>query len=88
MTKDKIYIANGVEKFDGDLVEFSLNLNKLQKEASQFMFDYNGDKYIKLKVVKKRNGIDEYGKTHYIEVDTYKPDATKSSKKVESDLPF
>ena len=52
----KIYVANGTEKFDGDLVEFSLNLTKLKSEAGEHIFDYNGDKYIKLKIAKKRDG--------------------------------
>ena len=30
---EKIYVGNGVEKFDGDLVEFSLNLTKLKSQA-------------------------------------------------------
>lgn len=83
---EKIYIGNGTEKFDGGMVNFSLNLTKLGKEASDFMFDYNGDKYIKLKVVKKREE-DEYGKTHYVEVDTFKPEAKTTTSKAD-DLPF
>ncbi len=92
MTKEKIYIGNGTEKFDGDLVEFSLNLSKLGVDAKEFMFEYNGDKYVKLKVVKKRGGADEYGKTHYVEVDTFKPTAkgnnTKSKTQEDDGLPF
>jgi|TARA_R110000803_G_scaffold95284_1_gene163102 hypothetical protein len=85
---EKIYIGNGTEKFDGGMVNFSLNLTKLGKEASDFMFDYNGDKYIKLKVVKKREE-DEYGKTHYVEVDTFKPEPKGSTAPAKSDdLPF
>jgi hypothetical protein len=85
---DKIFIGNGTEKFDGGLVEFSLNLTKLGKEAGEHMFDYNGDKYIKLKVVKKRDGADEYGKTHYVEVDTFKPETKKAQVEESTDLPF
>jgi len=83
---EKIYIGNGTEKFDGGLVEFSLNLSKLKQDAGQHMFEYNGEKFIKLKVVKKRDGADQYGKTHYVEVDTYKPEA-KAEEKAD-DLPF
>ena len=86
-TTEKIYVGNGVEKFDGDLVQFSLNLTKLKQEAGDYIFDgKTGDKFITLKVVKKRNGADEYGKTHYIEVDTWKPEAKKE--KTADDLPF
>tara|TARA_Y100000114_G_scaffold156586_1_gene184266 strand:+ start:664 stop:927 length:264 start_codon:yes stop_codon:yes gene_type:complete len=83
---EKIYIGNGTEKFDGGIVQFSLNLTKLKNEASEHMFEYNGDKFIKLKVVKKREA-DEYGKTHYVEVDTFKPEPKKVTT-VDDDLPF
>ena len=85
---EKIYIGNGTEKFDGGLVEFSLNLSKLSSEAKDHFFEYNGDKYIKLKVVRKRDGADEYGKNHYIEVDTFKPETKKAEVQESSDLPF
>tara|TARA_R100000773_G_scaffold17822_1_gene16169 strand:- start:4926 stop:5192 length:267 start_codon:yes stop_codon:yes gene_type:complete len=84
---EKIYVGNGVEKFDGDLVEFSLNLTKLKSDAGSHIFDgTNGDKYIRLKVVRKRNGADDYGKTHYVEVNTFKPEPKKEA--VANDLPF
>lgn len=69
---DKIYVGNGKEMFDGDMISFALNLSKLG-QAKDHYFEFNGEKYIKLKVVKKRDGADQYGKTHYIEVDTFKP---------------
>ena len=84
---EKIYVGNGTEKFDGDMVQFSLNLTKLGKDAGEHMFDYNGEKYIKLKVVKKREA-DEYGKTHYVAIDTWKPEPKKDEVKEEKDLPF
>ena len=84
-TTDKIYVGNGVEKFDGDMVEFSLNLTKLGKEATDHMFEYNGEKFIKLKVAKMKE-TNEYGKTHYVEVNTYKPVVKKEA--VADDLPF
>tara|TARA_R100001443_G_scaffold117222_2_gene140593 strand:- start:2096 stop:2338 length:243 start_codon:yes stop_codon:yes gene_type:complete len=78
---EKIYVGSGVEKFDGDLVEISVCLSDLPKE---FMFEYNSKKYIKLKVGKKREE-DQYGKTHHVSVDTYKPE----KKKEEADeMPF
>ena len=84
-TTNRIYVGNGVEKFDGDMVEFSLNLTKLGKEATDHMFEYNGEKFIKLKVAKMKE-TNEYGKTHYVEVDTWKPEAKKE--KTADDLPF
>jgi hypothetical protein len=61
------------------------------------MFEYNGKKYIKLIVQEKKN-TDEYGKTHFVAVDTWKPEPKKEdlSAQLESmkvspndpDLPF
>jgi hypothetical protein len=49
------------------------------------MFEYNGEKFIKLKVAKMKE-TNEYGKTHYVEVNTYKPEVKKEA--VADDLPF
>ena len=86
---DKIYCGSGKEKFDGNLVEITINLSKI-KDCKTEIFEYNNDKFIKLKVVKKREE-DEYGKTHYVEVNTWKPE--KKAEVVEAgnddeDLPF
>jgi len=66
---EKIYCGNGVEKFDGNLVEVALCVSDLPRDK---IFEYKGKKYIKLKVVKKRE-VDQYGKTHYVEVDIFEP---------------
>ena len=70
--KEKIYVGSGKEMFEGSLVNTTINLTKLTKMAQKHIFEYNGDKYIKLKVARKKE-VDEYGKTHYVEVDTWKP---------------
>ena len=83
---DKIYVGSGVSKFDGDQVACSLCLTDLPQEH---MFEYNG-KNIKLIVQKKREA-DQYGKTHYVAIDTWKPEPKEEEKKVaeqEPDLPF
>ena len=86
--KERIYVGSGVEKFDGDLVNTSICLSDIKENASEHIFEYNGKKYIKLKVVKKQN-TDDYGKTHYVEVDTWKPEAKKEEAvKQDDDLPF
>lgn len=70
---EKIYLGNGTEKFQGGLIEFSLDLTMLG-QCKEHFFEYNGTKYIKLKVCKKKVSPDKYGKTHYVQVNTYKPD--------------
>ena len=83
---EKIYVGNGVEKFDGDVVEFALNLSKL-KDAGEHVFEFNGQKYIKLKVCKNRDGMNQYGKTHYVEVNTLKPEAKQEAAPVPAPAP-
>ena len=82
---EKIYVGNGTSKFDGNQVACSVCLTDLPQEH---MFEYNGKKYIKLIVQEKKNP-DEYGKTHYVAVDTWKPEPKKeTAPAVEEDLPF
>tara|TARA_R110002012_G_scaffold308079_1_gene514056 strand:- start:2610 stop:2870 length:261 start_codon:yes stop_codon:yes gene_type:complete len=86
MAEEKIYVGNGVSKFDGDMVSCSLCLTDLPQEH---MFEYKDKKYIKLNVCSKKDGADEYGKTHYVTVDTFKPEPKKEkAPQVEADLPF
>lgn len=86
MAEEKIYVGNGTSKFDGNMISCSVCLTDLPQEH---MFEYNGKKYIKLNVSAKRDGEDEYGKTHYLAVDTYKPEPKKeNAPAVDEDLPF
>ena len=86
MAEEKIYVGNGVSKFDGNMISCSVCLSDLPQED---MFEYNGKKYIKLNVSAKRDGEDEYGKTHYVVVDTFKPEPKKEAvAEKEEDLPF
>ena len=86
-----IYVGSGTEKFDGDLIEISVCLTDLPQEHR---FEYNGKWYTKLKVSKKKS-VDDYGKTHAVSVNTWKPEqkaATPQPKQVEmaddGELPF
>jgi hypothetical protein len=82
---EKIYVGSGTSKFDGNQVACSVCLTDLPQEH---MFEYNGKKYIKLIVQEKKNP-DEYGKTHFVAVDTWKPEEKKeTAPAVEEDLPF
>ena len=90
MENEKIYVGSGIEKFDGGLVEATICLSDITKNASEHIFEYEGKKYIKVKVQKKKNGADQYGKTHFVEVNTWKPEP-KTETPVETtddDLPF
>jgi len=78
--EETIYVGNGVEKFDGDLIEFSVNLSKCKPHE----FTYGGERYVKLKVNKKKE-VDQYGKTHSVSVNTWKPEPVQTE--IEND-PF
>ncbi len=88
MEDKKIYVGSGIDKFDGNLISCSLCLSDL---PSEHIFEYSGKKYIKLNVQKKQEK-DQFGKTHYVAVDTWKPEPKPEPKKeeikVDEDLPF
>lgn len=75
MSDEKIFCGSGKEKFHGALVEISVCLSDMPKE---YIFEYNGKKYIKLKLRKMKE--EKNGKTHYIEVDTWRPERGTSSR--------
>ena len=87
MSEEKIYVGSGTSKFDGNMISCSICLSDLPQEH---MFEYNGKKYVKLNVSAKRDGADEYGKTHYVAIDTFKPEPKKEETPAaaEEDLPF
>ncbi len=66
---EKIYVGSGKEFGQYGAVNLMLCLSKIPKEH---IFEYEGNKYIKLISNKKRE-TDQYGKTHSLEVDTWKP---------------
>ncbi len=68
--EDPIFCGSGIEKFDGNLVEISVCLSKIPQEHR---FEYDGKWYAKLKVQKKKE-MDEYGKTHSVSINTWKPE--------------
>ena len=99
MANDQIFIGSGLEKFEGNLVECSICLTDLPKEH---IFEYQGKKYLKIKVQRKREP-DKFGKTHSVSINTFKPEpktnvekwAQKNEiakpeyqKEEETDLPF
>lgn len=76
MAEDKIFVGNGKQVFE-NLVSVSLCLTDIPQEH---IFEYNGKKYIKLNVGAKKDGADQYGKTHHVSIDTYKPDEKSEPK--------
>lgn len=83
---ETVYCGNGKEKkFDdgGSIVNFSVDLMKIKDHV----YEYKGKKYVNLTMCSNRDGENEYGKTHYIKINDFKPEA-KTESKVEEPLPF
>ena len=91
--KKREYVGKGVKTEGYDLVNISLSRSKLENH----WYEYNGEHYIKLTVGGLREK-DQYGKTHSVWINDYKPNGQNeqkpsSSKPVgnnvsEGDLPF
>jgi len=81
--EDDIFCGSG-KSTNERFTNISVCLSDIPKEH---IFEYNGKKYVKLTVVKK-NEVDKYGKTHFLKVDTWKPEEESEPEEVTPDLPF
>lgn len=66
---EKLYVGNGKKAGNYDIVNISISEEKVRDH----WFDYNGKKYLRLAVGGLREP-NQYGKTHSVWVDNYKPD--------------
>ena len=89
--KKKIYLGNAKINEQYGIINGSICLSDIPKE---FINEYQGKKYLPISIGAKRE-VDQYGKTHSIWVNEYKPDeqaqAPKSAPKsleADEDLPF
>jgi hypothetical protein len=80
----KHYIGSGKQVDNYDLINLSINLSKIRKEDIN---EFNGSKYLKLTLGKKRE-VDQYGKTHSLWVNEFKPEVKEQEKVEPDDLPF
>ena len=86
MNEDKkIYVGRGKYMFDGAAFSFSVNMTRLKQEAeylkeNEHLLEFKGSNFLKFKVTPLKDGADQNGKTHKVEVDLFKPDANKSFK--------
>ena len=74
--KETVYCGNGKEvKFDdgGSIINATIHLGKIKE-------------HVYITIAKNRDGANEYGKTHHVKINDYKPEPKKE--KVEEDLPF
>jgi hypothetical protein len=87
---DKKYVGRGKQVGNYDLVNFSI----AESKVAESWYEYNGERYLKMTIGKLKQP-DNYGKTHSVWIDEYKPQengaaAPKKAVATEgsSDLPF
>ena len=79
----KIFVGNGKENEQYGFINFSVCLSDLPQEH---VSEFKGKKYINL-TVSKRKEVSEYGKTHNVTINTFKPESKDDSKSGDQ-LPF
>lgn len=82
---DKVYVGNGKKAGNYDIVNISISEEKVRDH----WFDYNGKKYLRLAVGGLREP-NQYGKTHSVWVDNYKPEEKNQPRTAQAGdgLPF
>jgi len=89
MANEKIYCGSGKSNPQYDMVNIDVCIEKIPKEF--ISTDKNGNTWLKL-TVSKRKETDQYGKTHTVTVNTWKPISssidTHSNNQDSQDLPF
>lgn len=89
--KERIFVGKGVQPNTKYKI---ININLAESKMSPHWYEYNGERYITLAVAPLRE-TDQYGKTHSVWVNNYKPEGqtketpAKPEKAVlEDDMPF
>jgi hypothetical protein len=84
---EKKYVGSGKKVGNYDLINFTIS----EEKTKDSWIEYNGKRYLKLTIGNKKE-TDQYGKTHSVWLDEYKPDAQKQSQTAQAlptpDLPF
>ena len=78
MENNKKYVGSGKQTHEAFI---NIAIEVTNQDFKEAIYEYNGKKYVKLTVGKKREA-DQYGKTHYVCIDEYKPEEEGSQ------LPF
>lgn len=71
----KKYVGNGKKVGNYDLVNFSIDMSKAQEN----IYEYKGKNYLRMTMGANKDGANEYGQTHKIWIDEYKPDANANA---------
>ena len=82
---EKKYVGNGKKVGNYDLVNFSIKMS----QAESHIYEYKGERWLRMTMGTNRDGANQYGQTHKIWIDEYKPDANANNnapKKQMSDI--
>lgn len=87
-SNDRKFVGKGVKPGNYDIINISIAKSKLEP----YWYEYNGEHYVKLTVGALRQ-TDQYGKTHSVWINDYKPNEGKqqsapATNVVETDMPF
>ena len=84
---EKIYLANlkASEKFGEQIIEGALNISQINLFLDKYAYSPKNseDQFINIKIVKRKKAS-KFNHTHYIELDTFKPEK-KDSKETSAD---
>jgi len=85
MENEKKYVGSG--KSSNEFFT-NITIELTNEDLKKGIYDFNGKKYVNLTVGKKREA-DQYGKTHYVCLNEYKPEEKAEVKEEDpSALPF
>jgi hypothetical protein len=93
MENKRQFVGDGKQVQGYPLVNFSVCLSDLPADAV-YEGKNSGKKYINLTIGQRKDGEDQYGKTHSVWVDDFKPEAQEQSASAPAparqtaDLPF
>ena len=79
---DHIYVGSGKEKTfqdGGSIITITVDIDSLNREFPNYGFTTEqGKRKIKIKIGRRRE-IDQYGNSHLVEIDTWKPENASQS---------
>lgn len=85
-TSEKIYLANmkASEKFGNGIISGALCIEELkelleQDQVKALIYEYEGMHYLNINVIEMKKA-NQFGKTHYMEIDTWIPEGKRSNR--------
>lgn len=90
MNRQKIYITNlkASDKFGNAVLKGAICIEEFmslleQKDVQCLVYEFEGLNYLNIQIIEKK-APNKYGKTHYMEIDTYVPEHRTNQEKAAS----